>query len=726
VIDRTRRSAPVASPAFTIAAPEPRFRTARLPALACCLVLPGAALAAESVSTSAGAVEEVQVWASRMPDLAAPTTAGSRLNLSMLETPASVEVLDADAIRQRGDASILEAVTRVTGVAGSGNPGNGGTSLVSRGFSGHGSVMQLYDGMRLYVAAGTVTFPFDPWMAERIEVLRGPASVLYGEGAIGGAVNVVPRQPNMQELQVDSQTAFGSDQTVRTALGMGGPVNESVSYRVDVSRNASDNWVDRGDSESLAIAGTLRAAVTPDLVFTLSHDYGQQEPMRYLGAPLINGALDDRTADKNYNVADSNIHYVDNWTRLKTEWSPSEAVSMRNDLYRLTTDRTWRNAEGYQYDAASGLIDRFDYLGIRHDEEQIGDRADVTIRHAIRGMANAVVLGVEANEVELEYSHNFDLDLEEIGADTAVDPYSFDPGAFYYDVPIEPRFSTKTTQYAVFAEDRLAFNERWSVVGGVRADRIEVARDVIGSERLYDESFDSLGWRVGVVAEMSPGLSLYGQYSEGADPLGSLITASLRDTNFDLPTAAQVELGLKQAFADDRGYWTFAAYDIVKKNLLTAHETIPGLTLPVAERSARGVEASLMLQVAPTVLIEANAAVLTAEYDKFNEGFSSNVPPGVPEQMANLWVTWQFMPAWRVQGGARYVGKTYANNANTFDVPEYTVVDAALEWAVARNVSAALRGYNLTDETYVTNAYGDQQWILGRPRAAELAVNVGF
>ena len=133
-----------------------------------------------------------------------------------------------------------------------------------------------------------------------------------------------------------------------------------------------------------------------------------------------------------------------------------------------------------------------------------------------------------------------------------------------------------------------------------------------------------------------------------------------------------------------------------------------------------------MLQVAPAVLIEANAAVLTAEYDKFNEGFSGNVPPGVPEQMANLWVTWQFMPAWRVQGGARYVGKTYANNANTFDVPEYTVVDAALEWAVARNVSAALRGYNLTDETYVTSAYGDQQWILGRPRAAELAVNVGF
>lgn len=679
-----------------------------------------------SKRTPTGSLEEVEVWGSRPIDITAPGTAGSRLSLSVLETPASIEVLDGEAIRQRGDASVLEAVTRATGISASGNPGNGGTSLTSRGFSGHGSVMQLYDGLRLYVAAGTVTFPFDPWTAERIEVLRGPASVLYGEGAIGGAINVVPRMPASEGFELDSHAAYGADQTMRAALGLGGAVTDVVSYSFDVSRQTSDNWVKRGESESLAVAATVRAELTPDLDIIFSHDYGDQEPMRYFGAPLIDGALDERTRDENYNVSDSAIHYVDKWTRLKAEWRASDSITFRNDLYRLTTDRTWRNAETYQYDGVSGLINRFDYLGIRHDEEQFGDRAMVTIKHAIGARENAIALGAEANKIDLQYSHNFDLDLEAIGADTAVDPYSFDPGSFYYDVPIAPRFRTETRQYAAFAEDRFVWNDRWSFIVGLRADRIEVVRDVIDGARLYDEGFDSLGWRVGAVFGLSPTMTLYGQYSEGADPLGSLVTASLRDTRFDLPTAAQVEVGLKQAFANERGHWTIAAYDIVKKNLLTAHETIPGLSLPVAERSAQGVEASIALQLTPTVSVDANVALLSAEFHKFNEGFSGNTPPGVPEQMANVWVTWEFMPTWRVQGGVRYVGRQFANNANTFDAPEYTVVDASIHWAATRNISAGLRAYNLTDETYVASTYGDEQWILGRPRAFELAIDVGF
>lgn len=104
--------------------------------------------------------------------------------------------------------------------------------------------MHLYEGLCLYVAASTVTFPFDPWMAERIDVLRGPASVLYGEGAIGGAVNVIPRAPKTQQAQVDSHDAYGSDQTIRTAFGVGAPANDTVSYRFDVSRNAFDNRAD--------------------------------------------------------------------------------------------------------------------------------------------------------------------------------------------------------------------------------------------------------------------------------------------------------------------------------------------------------------------------------------------------------------------------------------------------------------------------------------------------
>ncbi len=97
------------------------------------------------------------------------------------------------------------------GISSVAGPGNGNLSFASRGFVGPGSVQQLYDGTRLYVGVGTVTFPFDTWSAERIEVLRGPASVLYGEGAIGGIINVVPKKP------VFSPSARRGRRSARTA-----------------------------------------------------------------------------------------------------------------------------------------------------------------------------------------------------------------------------------------------------------------------------------------------------------------------------------------------------------------------------------------------------------------------------------------------------------------------------------------------------------------------------
>src|SRR5690606_10486784 len=142
----------------------------------------------------------------------------SRLGITPLETPASVEMIDGELIRQRGDATIVEAITRATGLANDASPGDGGSSMSARGFVGHSSVMQLYDGTRLFVGAGTVTFPFDTWMAERIEVLRGPASVMYGQGAIGGVINVVPRKPSLEGPEGDLQVGSGTDGRLNGAV----------------------------------------------------------------------------------------------------------------------------------------------------------------------------------------------------------------------------------------------------------------------------------------------------------------------------------------------------------------------------------------------------------------------------------------------------------------------------------------------------------------------------
>jgi iron complex outermembrane receptor protein len=221
------------------------------------------------------------------PAFAAPTlnltgasTAGSRLGLTRLQTPASVEVISAETIAERGHQNILDAVTQnATGFTASPAPGNGGVSFNTRGFTGLGSVMTLYDGTQLYIGSGTVTFPFDTWSTERIEVLRGPASVMYGAGAVGGAINVVTKLPlwvrhNQAEISLDS------NMTRRIAVDSGGPVSKDVAYRITASGNMSDGWVDRDDTSNVALHAVVQIKQNEDITWTLSTDYGDRNPSR--------------------------------------------------------------------------------------------------------------------------------------------------------------------------------------------------------------------------------------------------------------------------------------------------------------------------------------------------------------------------------------------------------------------------------------------------------------
>ena len=133
---------------------------------------------------SKNSIEEILVIGK---ELNSTSESGSRLSLTLKEIPATVDIIDGDAMRIRSDLSLLEAVTRSAGFTGAGNPGNGGTSIAARGFAGQDAVTKLYDGNNYYTMASTITFPFDTWAVERVEVLKGPASVLYGVGGIAGA-----------------------------------------------------------------------------------------------------------------------------------------------------------------------------------------------------------------------------------------------------------------------------------------------------------------------------------------------------------------------------------------------------------------------------------------------------------------------------------------------------------------------------------------------------------
>lgn len=695
-----------------------------------CLTLAAQAFADEPQPLALPATTISEHRATAVTDLATPTPAGSRLNLSSLQTPASISTLDHDAIERRNNATVVDAVTRAPGITSIAAPGNGNTGLSARGFTGHGSVMTLFDGTRLYTGAGTQTFPVDPFMIERIEVIRGPASVLYGEGATGATINVVPKKPFEGEIRNHLRLGYGTYDRQQVGLDSGGSLSDTLSYRLTLNQQSSNGWTDRGDSRSLALSAALRWQASDALSFTLAHERGDLEPNSYFGTPLIDGHYRDSLRDKNYNLRNAVQRYNDEWTRLNTDWTLSDTVTASNQLYYIKSKRHWRNAEAYSWNSAQGQLLRSDYLEIKHDQEQVGDRHSFTFQHSLFGLDSRTVVGAEYNRIRFGLDNNSP--YTDVGGDF-IDPWQPAPGYFQSQDPLLPRSDSTTRTFAVFAENRLQLSERWSLVTGLRRDQNHLDRDDLRDNSRTDRSLSGGNWRAGLVFAVTDELSLYGQYSTSEDGVGDLITLNPTQQQMDLTEAKQTEFGLKQQFWDGRGEWSVAAFHIVKKKLLSV-DPVTRATQQIGQQTSDGLEASLELALAQGWQVSANAAVLRARYDEFNDlanGVSvsraGNRPTDVPRRTANLWLSKALSQDLDAGIGARYVDQRYADTANTTSVPGYTVLDANLGWNAVPDVRLGLQVNNLLDRRYaVLQQNRGQQWTLGEPRAFFVTADYRF
>ena len=664
-------------------------------------------------------------------NLRPPDRGASRLGLTPLETPASIDVIAGETARIRGQNTVAEAVTEnATGITTIAAPGNGNGAFTSRGFAGPNSIQQLYDGTRLYVGANTVTFPFDTWNVERIEVLRGPASVLYGDGAIGGIINVVTKKPTFVAIN-EARAAGGSDGSARRALDSGGPIGDAVAYRLNLSGNRADGWMrPEGDFRNLAVSAALLFQITPDLAVTVSHDLGTQEPARYWGSPLVEGRILDSLRFTNYNVRDAKITWADNWTQVKTEWTPTADVTIRNTSYRLQSRRHWLDVEQYATNRGTGLIDRSDYLEIYHQQEQIGNRFDAVYRGSLFGLRNDVSAGFDVNHIDFRHTNNFYFD--QTTSVTATDP---DLGYFPSNGRARPAYRTRTDQASVFAEDRLILTDQLSFLTGVRFDAPTLHREDLVTGATFDRSFQSLGYRFGLVFNPTPDTALYAQYATATDPVNSLITLSQSLAGFQLSTGRQVEVGAKGLAFGGGLEWTLAGYRIVKDNLISAVPGQPTVSTQVGQQSSVGVEAAVSLHLPAGWRLAGNLALLHAQYDSFNQtvngaavSYAGNQPIDVPERVANLWLNYAFAPAWEARVGVQAVGAVFSDFGNTARRPAYTLVNLGLDHQVTPASRLSLRLYNLFDKVYAISGNAvdgvGTNWLLGRPRSVEVAYSV--
>lgn len=670
-------------------------------------------------------LEEIQVKASSDTpglNLKKKNSTASRLGLSAQETPASVESLDAQTIRSRGDISIREAVTRTTGITDVSTLGNG-QAFSSRGFTGTNSVAQAEDGVRLMTGAGTQTYPSDSWGYERIEVLRGPASVLFGDGSAGGIINSVRKQAS-RETSVEALVGAGSYGAYRAALGGSGALGEIGAFRIDASLLGGDGYISRGDYESKKLMSSWLFTPTDSLRIGFTLDHAKDEPTANLGSPLRNGKISHSLRKDNYNVNDNIMAFEDTRARAKLEWDINDSWKLKNEAYWFKSEREWRNAESFTLNAVANTVSRGSFLAITHEQKQIGNRLEISNNTTLWGHQNRFAAGWEISRTDFRQASNAGNNVSD------VIPVGGNTGVFRSTSALLPNYDADFTQQAAFLENAWSATEQLKLVVGLRRDYMDTERKDYRGAPNSDKQFIADTWRLGAVYDLDQDTSLYAQTSRGTDPITTLLGLNLANSEFDLTRARQAEIGIKQVLQRIHGEWTLAAYHIAKDNIITRDPIIQSLSVQGGKQSSRGLEFATTLYPLEHWRLDFNAALLDARYDELREGGTAisragNTPVNVPEKVANAWLTYQ-ATQWEAGVGARYVGKRYANNANDITLAGYTVYDASAAWHVNQKMTLRANLRNITDKFYAAIAYGNNQQIIGAPRQIELTAEFRY
>ena len=698
----------------------------------------GAASGTMTVTASAATAEALDV----------PIESGSRLGLTPRETPALINVVSLDQAQAQGLRTTVEALNSVPGVS-SGTPVGAPGAIAIRGFSGI-AISTLFDGTRTSDST-MVTRQYDTWSFDSVEVLKGPASVLYGEGALAGAVNFVTRHPDFTKQHGEALLTLGTLGSGRAAADATGPLGKRAAYRADVSWDRKPGYIDRNHFQNFAGTGALdlRPSSSVSMVFSVDH-FRDSNNLSYAGTPLVPGSiahdpsdvvtstqglvLDGALRSANYTVTDSLMDSHETWVRGKLDWRLGSGWRLTNQFDFYTALRRWKELEVYNYDAPSGLITR-SAVALTHDQQFYGDRLTLSSDRELGGLRNRFAVGVEANRNDFFNPRRF-------GNADPVDPYQPVPGLFPADNPTNfpgagnrVNFTSTQDLLSGFAEDALKLASRLTVVGGVRYDQLKVDRVVNDlntvSTSTFDRLFKPVNWRGGLVLDVLPRTQLFGQYTSAAAPVATMFLISQANAAFNLTTGRSAEGGVKTTLAGGRLEAMASVFKITQDNILTRDPNHANITIQGGTQASTGVDFSVSADPLRRLRVQVNGAFLDARFEKLIEagGISraGNVPPNVPERTSGLWATYRLAGApVTISGGLHYHGRFFTDNANSIRVAGFTLLDAQVSWRVGPG-EIVVRGRNLTDRLYADwTGASSSQVMLGAPRTADVSYHVRF
>ncbi|MBW8810387.1 MAG: TonB-dependent receptor, partial [Lysobacter sp.] len=613
-----------------------------------------------------------------------------------------------------------------------------------RGFT---TVSVNYDGV--HQPSTMVNRNYDSFAFDSIEVLKGPASVMFGEGALGGAVNFVPKKPYLESKGFQGLAQYGSLETYRVAGDVILPLGDNVAARAVVSLAGTDGYIDGTDSHSTTANLAINFKPSDRFSLLLSGEiFNDNHGRTYWGTPFVpptvarrptgvavtgNGSVIDETLSRtNFQYSDALVRSKSHWLRAQAELKLNDQWKLSNDLSYNKGDRLWRDAESYAYAPATKLVNRQPFI-INNLLEFWNDRLTLNSDTRFGGHRSRFALGVEHGE-------NEHLSIRRFGALTPADPYNLVNGVFPVvnaaNFPGAGNFAdvfADITVNAVFAEEALNLTDKWLVVGGARYEDIKLDRTThdfnLNTDVGFIKHYKPFSFRIGTVYDLLPKTQIYAQYSSAAAPIGTLVLLAPANGAFTLSKGRTAEVGVKSSFWRDRISTTLSGYWIRQTDIITRDPNNSNISIQGGTLSSRGIEASISATLTRQLHLDANYAVVNARFDQLIEAGGlnrkGNSPTNVPAQVLNVYASYQVpMLPIKLTGGMRDSAHIFGDNANSVRIKGYTVFDASISYRMKVG-DLTLRGRNLGDKLYAEWG-GANSVYLAAPRTVDLTFRTRF
>ncbi|MEZ5458383.1 MAG: TonB-dependent siderophore receptor [Steroidobacteraceae bacterium] len=684
-----------------------------------------ATTAAQTPAPAADGLEEVKVTALRQP---------FRGNVPLEELPQAVKILDSELLQTIGVTKLDDVLDLASGIARQNTFGGLWDAFAIRGFAGDentptGYLVNGFSNGRGFSGRR------DSSNIERVEVLKGPGSALFGRGEPGGTINIVTKKPQFDH-EGSLEVAAGRFDTYRVAGDYTGPISNSLAFRINGAWEDSNGFRDGVTFEKLSVTLLLwrigdATVVNYELEIVQQEapfDRGVVAPGGILGSVPITRFLGE--PGDGVTEVDATGHQLYVQHEFNNDWSLLVGAGFRESEFTgFSSDPELVGGRQPFYATGTTLSRQRRFRDYK--TEDVSVRGELSGRVEAGTLTHNLLMGVDY--------YNFEQDqVQTRFRPTLANPYAINVFAPVYGQTRTPGPFVNSLEeqeaFGVYLQDQIDLSEQWKVLVGLRYDDFEQTITNRASNVAVTQSDTATSPRLGVVYEATDNASFYASYSKGFRPNSGFDFAGV---SFEPEFSKSYEIGAKLSSADKRLNATIAIYQGDKSNILTADPINAGFSISAGEARSRGLEFDFTGELAEDLNLNLSYAYTDAKVTKsaLDPNFGLSLPAGsrlinIPRNQVNALLVQGFN--WGTAKLTAGVGITHISErlgetgVPSFVLPAYTLVNLLGSWSPNEKLKISVDVDNLFDEEYYASSYA-RLWVApGMPRSYTVRAQLKF